>query len=132
MKRFGLSSGTAAFAATCLASLAGVFLPEAYDRMGSAGTVLYVLHPWLWVLPLALAGPFLSSWGGVPPLISFFPPGLSLLLSPRYPGMAGRALFFLLLSLLSAEAGREGAARKNKNGKGIRKGARGNGKGKRC
>lgn len=120
----GKNGGWAAWGVMCMLSAAGIFLPYAYENTDSAGLLLYVLHPWVWVLPLALAGPFLTSMKGVPPLIAFFPPGFCFLLCPKYPGMAGRALIFLLLSLAAAEAGRETAARKEKNTKGIPKGAK--------
>ncbi len=114
--------GRRVFAAVCILSLAGALLPGAYDAAGSAGEVMYVLHPYLWVLPLCVAGPFLSALGGIAPLIAFFPPGLCFLLCPYYPGAAGTALLFLLLSLFSAEAGREAAKRIDRK-KGARDGA---------
>ncbi len=119
----GKNGGWAVWGVMCLLSLAGFFLPYAYESMDSAGLLLYALHPWAWVLPLCLAGPFLASLKGVAPIAAFFPPGLCFLMCPKYPGAAGRALLFLLLSLAAAEAGRETAARKQKNTKGIRKGA---------
>ncbi len=119
MNLSGKSGGWAVFGTVCLLSAAGFFLPFAYERMDSAGLLLYALHPWVWTLPLALAGPFLASARGVPPIVSFSPPGLSLLLCPAFPGAAGQALIFLLLSLAAAEAGREWAARKEKFGKGT-------------
>ena len=126
----GKNEGWAVWGGVCLLSAAGFLLPYAYERMDSAGLVMYVLHPWVWVLPLSLAGPFLASLKGVPPIVSFFPPGLCFLMCPKYPGMTGRALVFLLLSLAAAEAGREAAARKDKNAKGIRKGAERGGRGR--
>ena len=126
----GKNGGWGVWGIICLLSAAGFFLPYAYERMDSAGLLLYVLHPWVWMLPLGLAGPFLASLKGVPPLIAFFPPGLCFLMCPKYPGMAGQALVLLLLSLAAAEAGREAAARKQKNTKGIRKSAERGGNGR--
>ena len=131
--RSSSSRGWALYGGMCLLSAAGMFLPRLYDSAGE-GLVLYAAHPCVLVLPMCLIGPCLCSRMGVPPIVSFFPPGLCFLLSPDYPGMAGWALLFLFLSLVSAEAGREWAARRRgseqqKNEKGFRKGGqRGNGK----
>ena len=125
--------GRACYAGMCLLSAAGIFLPRLYGPT-EAGLALYAAHPYIEVLPLCLAGPFLCSLWGVPPIVSFFPPGLCFLLTPDYPGMAGTALVFLLVSLVSAEAGREWRARKGggektDHMKGLRKGGkRGGGK----
>ena len=126
--------GRAYYAVMCLLSAAVMFLPRLYGP-SAAGLALYAAHPYIAVLPLCLAGPFLCSLRGVPPIVSFFPPGLCFLMTPDYPGMAGTALVFLFVSLVSAEAGRERRARqggeKTNHMKGLRKGAKRGGKKKK-
>ena len=76
--------GRACYAGMCLLSAAGIFLPRLYGPT-EAGLALYAAHPYIAVLPLCLAGPFLCSLWGVPPIVSFFPPGLCFLLAPLEP-----------------------------------------------
>ncbi len=98
----------AAFGVLCLGSAAVQLLPLLYAGLeGDLPPALAVLHPFLGVLPAALAGPFLAARRGVLPIAAFFPPGLFFLLNPFYPGRASFGCALLLLSLVSACAGQE-------------------------
>ena len=68
---------------------------------------VYLLIPYLLILPGAAVLPFLCGRAGLHPLAVFFEEGLGLLISPVYPGYGGIAAVCFVISIFAAAAGNE-------------------------